>query len=327
MDLSERDQELLQRLLAGDRRALSRAITLAENNPWDSRALIDALYRQQLLGRAEVIGITGPPGAGKSTLTGYLIKHLRSKGKTVGVVLIDPSSPFTGGALLGDRVRMSDSTTDPGVFIRSMGSRGHLGGLSSATQDAVSLMDAFGMDTILIETVGIGQAETEIVQTADSTVVVCVPGLGDEIQIIKAGIMEIGDVFVVNKADRDGAEKVVIEINMMLDMAPAGANDRPPVIKTVANRDKGLDDLVLALETRGEQIRQNGMLTKRRRNRLWKAINDSMQQQLMMSLRPVAEHEGQEAIFERIEAGASSPFVEAQLLLELVGSGGKASSR
>jgi len=319
MELSRRDQELLQRLLAGDRRALSRAITLTENNPWESRPLIDALYRQRLLGRAEVIGITGPPGAGKSTLTGYLIKHLRSKGKTVGVVLIDPSSPFTGGALLGDRVRMSDSTTDPGVFIRSMGSRGHLGGLSSATQDAVSLLDTFGMDIILIETVGIGQAETEIVQTADTTVVVCVPGLGDEIQIIKAGIMEIGDVFVVNKADRDGAEKVVIEINMMLDMAPPSQLARPPVIKTVANRDRGLDDLVVALEARSEHIRQSGVLLARRRNRMWKAISDSIQQQLMMSLRPLAQHENQEAIFERIEAGSSSPFLEAQLLLEHLG--------
>ena len=230
-DHSSRSTEpsaLLHGIVRGERRALARGISFVENQPRESRALLSAIYRQAALGRSKIVGITGPPGAGKSTLTGYLIRHLRAAGHTVGVVLIDPSSPFTGGALLGDRVRMTESNTDPGVFIRSMGSRGHLGGLSLATQDAVTLMDAFGFDFILIETVGIGQAETEIIKTADLTVVVAVPGLGDEIQIIKAGIMEIADIFVVNKADRDGAEKVVMEINMMLDMAPyAGSGGRP----------------------------------------------------------------------------------------------------
>lgn len=314
MSLDEREQQLLEGLKKRDRRALARAITFTENQPWQSRRFVDSLYSERLLGNAEVVGITGPPGAGKSTLTGYLIKHLRAKGRTVGVILIDPSSPFTGGAILGDRVRMSDNTTDPGVFIRSMGSRGHLGGLSAATQDAVSLMDAFGMDTVLIETVGIGQAETEIVQTADTTVVISVPGLGDEIQIIKAGIMEIGDIFVVNKADRDGAEKVVIEINMMLDMAPHD-QPRPPVLRTVANRDKGIDELLQALEERRQYLAESGTLQERRRTRIWKAVSESMQQQLSVRLRPLLQSEARSVILERIEEGSSSPYREASRLL------------
>jgi len=309
--------DLLPGIKNKERRALARAISFIENQPWQSRSLIAALYREKMLGAARVLGITGPPGAGKSTLSGRLVKHMREAGYTVGVILVDPSSPFTGGALLGDRVRMAESNTDPGVFIRSMGSRGHLGGLSLATQDTVSLLDAFGFDYILIETVGIGQAETEIVQTADLTVVIAVPGLGDEIQIIKAGIMEIGDIFVVNKADRDGAEKVFTEINMMLDMVPQGAL-KPPVLRTVANRDQGVSELLVALEERFRQYQELNLLEKRRKTRAWKALSDSVQQQVNVELQALLNGEKREEILHSINSGQSSPYEEAAKLLELL---------
>ncbi|MCL2548459.1 MAG: methylmalonyl Co-A mutase-associated GTPase MeaB [Symbiobacteriaceae bacterium] len=309
---------LLNGITSGQRRALARAISFCENSPDESRPLISALYRSKRLGRSKVVGITGSPGVGKSTLTGFLIRHLRTRGYSVGVILIDPSSPFTGGALLGDRIRMSESNTDTGVFIRSMGSRGHLGGLSLATQDTVSLLDAFGFDYILIETVGIGQAETEIVKTADLTVVVAVPGLGDEIQIIKAGVMEIGDIFVVNKADKDGAEKVITEINMMLDMAPGVPGKdlpRPPVLRCIANRDQGVSELLTAVDERWLQLDISDILLVRRRERIWQAVNESLHYSLMLNLRPYLSVPSRHSLVERIRLGESSPFEEAQGLL------------
>jgi len=312
---------LLEGIKQKERRALARAITRVESHPQQSHQIVSSLYRQKLLMRSRVVGITGPPGAGKSTLTGYLIRHLRAEGNTVGVLLIDPSSPFTGGALLGDRVRMADSNTDPGVFIRSMGSRGHLGGLSLATQDAVALMDAYGFDYILIETVGIGQAETEIMKTADLTVVVAVPGLGDEIQIIKAGIMEIGDIFVVNKADRDGAERVVTEINMMLDMAPTAnalSLPRPPVLRCTANRDKGVLELMLAIQECFGLLEDSLALEKRRQERIWQAVNESVKSQLLLQLQPFISSEARHDIVDRIQSGDSSPYEESLSLLEIL---------
>jgi len=314
-------ERLLRGIQAGERRALAQSITFAENQPWPSRGLISQLYRQKLLGQARVFGITGPPGAGKSSLTSHLVKQLRATGQSVGVILIDPSSPFSGGALLGDRVRMNESTADPGVFIRSMGSRGHLGGLSLATQDAMALMDAFGLQTIIIETVGIGQAETDIVRTADLTVVLAVPGLGDEIQIIKAGIMEIGDVFVVNKADRDGAERVVSEIGMMLDMAPPGtmqAQMRPAVLRTVANRGQGVTELLAAMESRLALLRESGLLDERRLGRLWQAVLGSLQQQVGERLQALLQGQQRQTMLAEILAGDSSPFGAAQKLLNIL---------
>ena len=307
-------QRLLDGIRACDKRSLARAISFVENDPWQSRSLINQLYLDNMLGRADIIGITGPPGAGKSTLTGKLIKHLRAQDKTVGVVLIDPSSPFTGGAILGDRVRMSESNTDPGVFIRSMGSRGHLGGLALATQDTVALMDAYGFDIILIETVGIGQAETEIVATADMTIVIAVPGLGDEIQIIKAGIMEIGDIFVVNKADRDGASKVATEIKMMLDMVQQG-NLRPVVLNTIANRDQGIEELMNEIFARLTLLNDEQIMIRRRENRLWQTVAQSLQSQVAFRLNPILQSEAKNGILERIKRGESSPYQEAQVLL------------
>lgn len=213
-------EDIVQRLLSGDRRALARAITWVENGLPEAGELIRATYSHT--GRAHVIGITGPPGAGKSTLVDRLAGQLRKEGKTVGIIAVDPSSPFSGGAILGDRIRMQRTLSDPGVFMRSLASRGHLGGVSMATSDVIGLMDAFGFDAILVETVGAGQSEVEVMRLVDSTVVVLIPGMGDDIQAIKAGILEIGEIFAVNKADREGADKTALEIEMMLDLGHMG---------------------------------------------------------------------------------------------------------
>jgi LAO/AO transport system kinase len=217
----------------------------------EASEILQAIYPRT--GRARVLGVTGPPGAGKSTLVRCLAQAYRRQEKTVGIVAVDPSSPFTGGALLGDRIRMAELYTDPGVFIRSMATRGALGGLARATSDAVDVLDAAGFDVILIETVGVGQDEVDVVRAAETTAVVLVPGLGDDIQAIKAGILEIADVFVVNKADREGADRAVAELAMMLDFTPDRAW-RPPIVKTVAPRGEGVDATVAALEAHGAHL-------------------------------------------------------------------------
>jgi LAO/AO transport system kinase len=212
--------ELLERFERKERRALARAITWVENGTPEAAELIRATF--PLSGQAHVIGITGPPGAGKSTLVDRVAGHFRRQGKSVGIIAVDPTSPFSGGAILGDRIRMQRTLADPGVFMRSLASRGHLGGISLATADVVTLLDAFGFEVIIVETVGAGQSEVEIMGLAHTTCVILIPGMGDDIQAIKAGILEIGDVFVVNKADRDGSDRTVTEIEMMLDLGHMG---------------------------------------------------------------------------------------------------------
>ncbi len=257
--------DLIPRLLAGESPALARAITLVENQHPDARELVARLYPHT--GQARVIGITGPPGVGKSTLTDQLAVRFRQEGMPVGVVAVDPTSPFTGGAILGDRLRMTRAAGDPGVFIRSLATRGQLGGLSRATGDVIKLMDAAGRRLILLETVGTGQAEIDVMNYAHTTVVVAAPGLGDEIQAIKAGIMEIGDVFVVNKADREGADRTVAELEMMLDMAPDRGGDawKPRVLRTVARDGTGVDEVLREVKAHWGHLEQAGRLQVWRR--------------------------------------------------------------
>ena len=240
-------------------RDVGRAISAVERERGSPR-LLAALFSDT--GHARVLGITGPPGAGKSTLVQRLAQAYRRAGRTVGIVAVDPSSPFTGGAILGDRIRMPEIYTDPGVFIRSMATRGALGGLARATADAVDVLDAAGFDVVLVETVGVGQDEVDVVRIAETTVVVLVPGLGDDIQAIKAGILEIGDVFVVNKADREGADRTAAELSMMLDLAP-GHGWRPPIVRTVAPRDEGTSSVLEAVAAHREYLEASGERSRR----------------------------------------------------------------
>lgn len=259
-------EDIYSRLLDGDRRAVARLITMVENGDPAAAEPISRLHERT--GRAHIIGITGAPGSGKSTLVSALTKVLRERDLSVGIIAIDPTSPFSGGAILGDRIRMQDLATDPGVFIRSMGTRGALGGISVATNDAVNILDAFGKDVVIVETVGAGQVEVEIVKLAHTSVVVTMPGGGDEIQAIKAGIMEIGDVFVVNKADRADAGRTYTEIVMMLEMSDRRDGYAPPVIRTIATTGEGVEELAQAILDHYRYLEAGGLLLQKARERI-----------------------------------------------------------
>ncbi|MBU7016326.1 MAG: methylmalonyl Co-A mutase-associated GTPase MeaB [Theionarchaea archaeon] len=257
--------ELVERLLEKDKRACARLITLVENDAPEAKQALRELY--PYTGGAYIIGVTGPPGAGKSSLVDKLTQVYREQDKTVGVIAVDPSSPFTGGALLGDRIRMQDRATDPGVFIRSMGTRGHMGGLALSTKDVIKILDAFGKDIIIVETVGTGQDEVDIVKAADTVIVVTMPSMGDDIQAIKAGILEIGDIFVVNKADLDYADRAVMELEMMIELN-SQKKWHPPVLRTQANMGEGIAELAKAIQNHREYLEKEDLLEENRRRKV-----------------------------------------------------------
>jgi LAO/AO transport system kinase len=267
---------------AGRSRALAQAITLVESHHPGAARLLAELYPKT--GRARIIGITGSPGAGKSTLVAAMAKHYRAQQKKVGIIAVDPTSPFTGGAILGDRIRMTELYTDRGVFIRSMATRGFLGGLAKATNDVVDILDAAGFDVVLVETVGVGQDEVEVVRTVQTNLVVLVPGMGDDIQAIKAGIMEIGDIFVVNKADRPGADKTVTEVTMMMSLVEEHGDYVPPIVKTVASRAEGITELDAAIVKHYDYLSASGELDRRNRDRVRIRIETQLKERFMEQL-------------------------------------------
>ncbi|MER8101675.1 methylmalonyl Co-A mutase-associated GTPase MeaB [Kitasatospora sp. NPDC094016] len=306
---------LVEQAREGRPRAVARLITLVENAAPQLREAMAALA--PYTGQAYTVGLTGSPGVGKSTSTSALVSAYRRLGKRVGVLAVDPSSPFSGGALLGDRVRMQDHATDPEVFIRSMATRGHLGGLSWTAPQALRVLDAAGCDVILVETVGVGQSEVEIAAQADTTVVLLAPGMGDGIQAAKAGILEIGDVFVVNKADRDGADATARELNHMLGLGEArGAGDwRPPIVKTVAARGEGVDELVEALEKHRAWLEEHGELAARRRRRASDEIEAIALAELRTRIGDLRGDRHLAGLAERVVAGELDPYGAADELV------------
>lgn len=305
---------LADRVLAGETRALARAITMVEENAAESREILREVFSRT--GRARIIGLTGSPGAGKSSLADRMIAGYRSAGKRVGVVAVDPSSAYSGGAILGDRVRMQEHATDEGVFIRSMATRGHLGGLSRSTNDAIDLLDAAGYDPILVETVGVGQDEIEVVRTADAVVVVLVPGMGDDIQALKAGILEIADMFVINKADRPGADRLHADLKYMLSLVDSGHRPNPPILRTVAVKNEGIDvlcstieELCIADDGSGRRIRSR----QRASARLHAILGDRLLQRVMGL--PGVEAEWNAAI-ERVATRQQDPYSVVSAMLD-----------
>lgn len=303
---------LVEAAVTGERGAVARLLSMIEAGGSDAHAAVGALYRHT--GSAYVVGITGAPGSGKSTLTDRVVARIRADGDEVGVLAIDPTSPFSGGAILGDRIRMQDHATDPGVFIRSMATRGHLGGLSLATPQAVRVLDAAGKDWVLIETVGVGQVEVEVAGAADTTVVVVNPGWGDAVQANKAGLLEIADVFAVNKADRPGAGEAVRDLEMMLDLAGHRAW-RPPVVETVAVDNTGTDALWDAVAAHRDFLGSEGRLEERRRRRTLDELRRIVTAQLDARADEVCSGEAFEALAQRVVDRDIDPYAAADELL------------
>jgi LAO/AO transport system kinase len=303
---------------AGAPRAVARLISLVEDGHPALREVMAALAPHT--GRAHIFGITGSPGVGKSTLTNALVGALRARDKRVGILAVDPSSPFSGGALLGDRIRMQDHALDPGVYIRSMASRGHLGGLSWTTPQALRVLDAAGCDAVVVETVGVGQSEVEVAGLADTTLVLLAPGMGDGIQAAKAGILEIGDIFVVNKADRDGADATVRDLRHMISLGDRTEPDiwRPPVLKTVAARGEGIDEVMAAIDDHFAWMESSGALRDRRVRRAGDEIEAIAIQSLRARIGDLRYGQGVEEFAAQVVDGTSDPYAAADKILAAV---------
>ena len=315
MDASANMKSLIDRIAAGDARAVARAISKVEDVSKDAAELMKQVF--PLTGRGLIIGITGAPGAGKSSLVDKLALHYRQQGERVGIVAVDPSSPFSGGAILGDRIRMQTLGLDAGVFIRSMATRGNLGGLARTTVDAVSILDAAGYGKIIIETVGVGQDEVEVVKAADVSVVVLVPGMGDDIQAIKAGIMEIGDIFVINKADRDGVNSTEKELQALLSLAERDDAWQPPIIKTIAIESAGIEDLAKAIESyRDFHLRTQSGVGRRRAIARWRILELLRERLVAQTLDSAAASEKLEQLAGEVASRQRDPYSAVEEIMK-----------
>ena len=299
--------DLAQELIKGNHRAIARAISLAENNRSAAQEMMKKIFPGT--GKSLVIGITGPPGSGKSTLVDQMVVHLRKNGKKIGIIAVDPSSPFTGGAILGDRIRMMRHSTDPEVFIRSMAARGHLGGLAKATGEAITILEAAGKDFILVETVGVGQDEVEVVKLADIVLVILIPGAGDEIQAFKAGIMEIADIFVLNKADSPDAGKTERQLKAMLDLGFEG-DTMPPIVKTVATEGKGVEPLVNEIDKLVGSKSQEFINSRKKRLISW-MLRDIISEKIYQTVSQNIPESEFESLVERIFKREIDPYTVA----------------
>jgi LAO/AO transport system kinase len=305
--------DVVSGVLEGERRAMARAISMVEDGADGLPELIAGIYPKT--GRAYTVGLTGSPGVGKSSLAADMVKAARARDRSVAVLAIDPTSPFTGGALLGDRLRMQSHATDPGVFIRSMATRGHLGGLALAAPEAVMVLDASGVDLVLVETVGVGQAEVEVATRADTTLVVVAPGWGDAVQASKAGILEVADVFVVNKADRDGAAEAVGDLELMLRMGPE-LDWTPPVVKTSTVNGEGIDDLWEAIDSHRKHLESGGDLKRRRRRRIMDEVEAMAAARLRERASAMLERGELERLADDLAARNVDPYRAVDMLIE-----------
>ncbi|HEY4035366.1 MAG TPA: methylmalonyl Co-A mutase-associated GTPase MeaB [Ktedonobacteraceae bacterium] len=312
-------QNIVERLLSGDRRALARMVTLIEAEAPQARGYLAELH--QHAGRAHIVGVTGSPGAGKSSLVTCLVRELRDRERKVGIIAVDPTSPFTGGAILGDRIRMMELAGDPNIFIRSMASRGNLGGLAASTRDVVRAMDAAGYDPVIVETVGTGQAEVEVMRTAQTVLVVVAPGMGDDIQAIKAGILEIADIFVVSKADKPGADQTVAELAMLLslDSHRRQAAWRIPVLKTSAFKVQGISELVDAVQKHQVYLQESGSLAQRAQRQVQSEIQNLILQTVARALKDVVSEEEWRILVEDVTKRERDPYSAAAELAARVG--------
>ena len=311
---------MVEKVISGDVRAVARLIRDIDDGMPEVREILKRLYPHT--GKAYVVGITGAPGVGKSTLVDQMVAHLRGQGKTVGVLAVDPTSPFSGGAILGDRVRMQRHSMDPGVFIRSMATRGHFGGLTQSTRSAIDVLDAMGKDYILVETVGVGQDEVDVVKSAHTTVIVVIPGMGDDIQAIKAGILEAGDIFVINKAEREGADKTLSDLRLMLDMDQKKYDEeekwQPPIIKTEAIFDKGVRELLDAIEDHKKYLKERSgtLIFRRRREKVYEELMDLVKNRLVQEVLSKLTETGEfDRAVDQVVAGKLDPYSACDALV------------